>query len=69
MKPSLLLHLPVKQQLVEKHWRTKLGFGADTPNGANNQVSATTCSLMDFSSNTESESWALLPWLSIKEDF
>jgi hypothetical protein len=50
----------MKQQLAEKY-SMKIGCATDTPNGANNQVSATTCSSTDFPNNTKSKSWALLP--------
>jgi hypothetical protein len=66
---AVLLCLPVKQQMAEKHLRMKLWRGADTPNGANNQVLATTCSSTDFPNNTKLKSWALLLWLFIKGDF
>ncbi len=66
---SLLLRLPVKQQLVEKHRRTKLWRGTNTPNGANNADSATTYSSMYSPDSTKLRSWAPLPWLSVKGGF
>ncbi len=65
----LLLWLPVKQQLVKKHTRTKLGRGTDTPNGANNADSATTYSSTDSPDSTKLRSWAPLLWLSVKDMF
>ncbi len=65
----LLLWLPVKQQLVEKHTRTKLGRGTNTPNGANNAKLATTYSSTDSPDSTRSRSWAPSPWLSVKDGF
>jgi hypothetical protein len=65
----LLLWLPVKQQLVEKHTRTKLGRGTVTPNAANNADSATTYSSANSPDSTKSRSWAPLPGLSMKDGF
>jgi hypothetical protein len=65
----LLLWLPVKQQLVEKHTRTKLGRGTDTPNGANNTDLVTTYSPTDSPDSTKSRLWAPSPWLSVKGGF
>jgi hypothetical protein len=66
---SLLLWLPVKQQLVEKHTRTKLGHGTNTPNGVNNADSARTYSSTDSPDSTKPRSWAPLLWLSMKDGF
>ena len=66
---SLLRCLPVKQQLVEKHTRTKLGRGTGTQDDANKSDSETTLSLMDYRDNTESRSWAPSPWLSVMDGF
>jgi hypothetical protein len=65
----LLLWLPVKQQLVEKHTRMKLGCGTVTPNGANNVDLVTTYSSTDSPDSTKSRSWAPWPWLSVKDGF
>jgi hypothetical protein len=65
----LLLWLPVKQQLVKKHTRTKLGRGTFTPNGANNAALATTYSSTNSPDSTKSRSWVPLPWLSVKDGF
>jgi hypothetical protein len=65
----LLLWLPVKQQLVKKNMRTKLGRGTDTPNGANNADLATTYALMDSPDSIKLRSWVPLPWLSMKDGF
>jgi hypothetical protein len=59
----------MKQQVVENHSRTKLRHSADTPNGAKNQVSATTCSSMGFPNNTKSKPWVLLLRPFIMGDF
>ncbi len=66
---SLLQRLPVKQQLVEKHTRTKLGRGTATHDGASLSASETTLSSTDSPDNIESRSWAPLPWLSVKDGF
>jgi hypothetical protein len=66
---SLLLWLPMKQQLVKKQTRTKLGRGINTPNGVNNADLAITYSSMDSPDSIKSRSWALLPWLSVKDGF
>ena len=66
---SLLRPLPVKQQLVEKHTRTKLRRGTGTHNDANKLDSETTLSLTDSCDNTESRSWAPSPWLSVMDGF
>ena len=68
--PILLLQrLPIKEQLLEQHTRTKPGRG---------QGGKTTADQLEFlrmnSSTTlpevnESESWEPLPWLSLKGDF
>jgi hypothetical protein len=66
---SLLRCLPVKQQLVKKHTRTKLGRGTGTQDGANKSDSETTFSLTGSRDNTKSRSWAPLPWLSVMDGF
>ncbi len=66
---SLLRRLPVKQQLVKKYTRTKLGRGTATPNGANKSDSDTTSSSTAPPNNTELISWAPLPWLSVTDGF
>ena len=66
---SLLLRLPVKEQLREKHTRTKLGRGVGGPNGANLSVSSTTFSSSTSPSTKESSSSELSPWLCVKDVF
>ena len=66
---SLLQRLPVKEQLRERHMRTKLG------RGQGGKTTAYQLELSRMSSSTtlpeanESESWEPLPWLSVKGDF
>jgi hypothetical protein len=66
---SLLLRLPVKQQLEEEHLRTKLGRGIGTQSTANVSDSDTTPSLMGCQDSTRSKLWAHLPWLFAKGNF
>ena len=62
---SLLLRLPVKEQLLEKHTRTKLGRGEGGKNGGNQLASSTTSSLITSPSTKESSSLELSPWLCV----
>ncbi len=65
---SLLLRLPIKQQLVETH-TTNLGRGIATPSTAKALDSNTTSSLKTCAKLTESTSSEVLPWLCIKGNF
>ena len=65
---SLLLKLPVKKQLQEKHKLTKLGRGADgnlTATPSDSRTSTWTSSPEEDAS----DSWEPLLWLSVKGDF
>ena len=66
---SLLLRLPVKEQLREKHTRTKLGRGVGGKSGVNLSASSTTSSLITSQSTKESSSLELSPWLCVKDVF
>ena len=66
---SLLLWLPVKQQLVETHSRTKLGHGNATQSTAAALDSETTSSSRTCPEHTESKSSEVLPWLYVKDNF
>jgi hypothetical protein len=66
---SLLLRLPVKEQLQEKHTRTKLGRGGDSENGAIPSVSSTTTTLKTSQEVRESASLEHLPWLCVGGGF
>jgi len=66
---SLLLRLPVKEQLRETHTRTKLGRGAGGQNGLNPSGSLMTSTLTASPSTRESSSLELSPWLCVKDDF
>ena len=66
---SVLLKLPEKMQLQEKHTRTKLGRGPDGKNIASQSELVKTSSLTPFLGMTESDSWEPLPWLCAKEGF
>ena len=66
---SLLQRLPMKEQLRERHTRTKLG------RGKGGKTTTYKLELFRMSSSTtlpkanESESWEPLPWLSVKGYF
>ena len=66
---SVLLKLPVKTQLQEKHMRTKLGRGLDGSSIANQSASKKTSTLTNLQDSTELDSWEPLPWLCVKGDF
>mmetsp|Transcript_13224 Transcript_13224/g.28024 ORF Transcript_13224/g.28024 Transcript_13224/m.28024 type:complete len:842 (+) Transcript_13224:3970-6495(+) len=66
---SLLQRLPVKEQLREKHKRTRLGRGTDGLNGVDPLESA----MMSFSTSSaeanETSYSEPSPWLCVKDDF
>jgi hypothetical protein len=66
---SLLLWLPVKQQLVETHSTTNLGCGIVTPSTAKASDSETTSSSKTCAELTESKSSEVLLWLCVKGNF
>jgi hypothetical protein len=66
---SLLLWLPVKQQLEEEHLRTKLGHGNGTQSTATMSALDTTHSSTGCQDNTKSKLWQHLPWLFVKDNF
>lgn len=66
---ALLLRLPVKKQLRERHTRTKIGRSADGSNTQNQSASDTTSSSMDLDATQRSDSWERLPWLYERGDF
>ena len=66
---SLLQRMPVKEQLREKHTRTKIGRCPDGSNTASPSASKGMYFSMVSPGGKESGSWEPLPWLSIKEDF
>ncbi len=66
---SLLLRLPVKQQLVETHSTTNLGRGIVTPSTAKASDSETTSSSKTYAELTESKSSEVSPWLCVKGNF
>jgi hypothetical protein len=66
---SLLLWLPVKQQLEEEHSRTKLGRGNGTQSTATTSDSDTTPSSTGCQDSTRSKLWAHSPWLFAKGNF
>ena len=66
---SLLQKLPVKEQLRERHTRTKLGHDAGGMSGPNPSVSTTTSCSSTSPSTKESSSSELLPWLCVADNF
>jgi len=66
---SLLRKLPVKEQLRERHTRTKLGRGGDGSNGASQLDSTMTSTLTTSQDINESNSLEPLPWLCGKHNF
>ena len=66
---SLLLRLPVKEQLLEKHTRTKLGRGDDGESGATQSASSKIISSTTSPDIRESNSWEPLPWLCAGQGF
>ena len=66
---SLLQKLPVKEQLQERHTRTKLGRGDDGASGATQLESPRTSASTDARSPNESSSWEPSPWLCVEDVF
>ena len=66
---SLLQKLPVKEQLREKHTRTKLGRGGDGKLTAIPLESSKTSSLTISRNPKGSNSWEPSPWLCVEDDF
>ena len=66
---SLLQKLPVKEQLLEQHTRTKLGRFPDGSNMPIRSASSMTTSSTTSQEAKESSSWEPLPWLCGKQDF
>jgi hypothetical protein len=66
---SLLLRLPVKEQLRERHTRTKLGRLGDLESISTQLESSMTTSLITSQKDKESKLWERLPWLCATEDF
>ena len=66
---SLLLKLPVKTQLQEKHTTTKIGRGEDGLNILIPLESRTTSTSIPSPKDNASECAERLPWLSVKEGF
>ena len=58
---SVLLKLPEKMQLQEKHTRTKLGCGLDGSSISNQSASKKTSIFKNLQDSTESDSWEPLP--------
>ena len=65
---STLQKLPVREQLRERHTRTKLGRGGDGSLGAT-QLDSKTSSSMTSPDTNVSSSLEPLPWLCAEEDF
>ena len=66
---SLLQRLPVKEQLREKHTRTRLGRCPDGSNTASPSESKGMSSSIFSREASGLSSWEHLPWLSVKGDF
>ena len=66
---SVLQKLPVKERLLERHTRTRLGRGEDGPSGPSQSDSSTTSTSTDSQSINESNLLEPLPWLCDKQDF
>ncbi len=66
---SLLLKLPVKEQLQEAHTTTTLGCVTVFPSTSDLSVSATTSSLTPSQDPNDTRSLAPLPWLSGRDNF
>ena len=64
---SLLQRLSVKEQLQERHTRTKLGRGSDGASIANPLALSTSTSTAS-AGGSESGSWEPSPWLCVKGD-
>ena len=65
----LLQRLPVKEQLQERHTRTKLGRGQDGKSTPSQLGSTTTSSSTTSPAANGPDSWKPLPWLSAKGGF
>jgi hypothetical protein len=65
----LLLWLPVKQQLMETHSKTKLGCGDNTQSTVNLAASKTTSSSTERHITKRLKSWQILLLLCTKGDF
>ena len=65
---SLLLKLPLKEQLWEAHTRTKLGCGTTSQNILNPLELATMSSLIPAQDLNKTRSSELLPWLSGRDN-
>jgi hypothetical protein len=65
---SLLLKLPVKEQLREAHMRAKLGCGDDSPSISTPSDLATTSSSSPSPDPNGTRSSEPLPWLSGRDD-
>jgi hypothetical protein len=66
---SVLQQLPVKEQLRERHTRTKLGRGGDGSNTSDPSELLRMSSSTDSAEDSASKSWAPLPWLCVAQDF
>ena len=66
---ALLLKLPVSVQLREEHMRSKIGHGGGGRNTAIQLESRTISTSKSSPENTDTSSWASLPWLSGKQGF
>jgi hypothetical protein len=66
---SLLQRLPVKEQLLERHTRTKLGRSEDGRSIATQLASSTTTTSITSPEVRESNSWEPLPWLCVGHGF
>ena len=66
---SKLQRLPVKEQLRERHTRTKLGRCEDGPPTASPSESKGMSSSIFSQRASGLSSWERLPWLSVKGDF
>ncbi len=66
---SLLQKMTVKEQLHERHTRTKLGRGRGGVNGASQSDYVTTTCSNTSPDIKESSSWEHLPWLCVERDF
>jgi hypothetical protein len=66
---SLLLKLPVKEQLREIHTKAKIDRGEDSNSTYCQLVSSATVSWQDLASHNKTRSCVLSPWLCGKQDF
>ena len=65
----LLRRLPVKERLLEKHTRTKLGRGGGSKSGAAPSDSLKTTSSTTLPEDKELRLWEPLPWLCAGQGF